>query len=135
MYCYECNREAKGQPKVPKFRRDSNNKDLCSKCKSAPRGPSGRYCASCKAQANKAWAERHGGHWKALSDDGRKRATARRLAKNRVDSGAMPKQPCEVCGDEKAEKHHYQGYEGENAYVVKWLCHKHHMEAHGKKSH
>ena len=44
-----------------------------------------------------------------------------------IKNGKIIRQPCEVCGDIKSQAHHtdYRKY-----YDVKWLCFKHHREAH-----
>ena len=48
-----------------------------------------------------------------------------------VKSGKLIKKPCEVCGSTKrVEGHHFNGYDKPNWLKVKWLCQKHHREAH-----
>lgn len=49
--------------------------------------------------------------------------------KARAKAGKLPKQPCETCGNEKAEAHHT---DYRKALDVKWLCFKHHREEHGQ---
>ncbi len=44
-------------------------------------------------------------------------------------SGALIKQPCEVCGEEKVHAHHLSY---DNHLNVKWLCPKHHGEWHAE---
>lgn len=47
-----------------------------------------------------------------------------------VKSGKIEKKPCEVCGEEKSQGHHP---DYRKQLEVKWLCFKHHREAHGQK--
>ncbi len=49
-----------------------------------------------------------------------------------VKNGLIKKLPCAECGEEKVHAHHINGYDGENRLNVKWLCIKHHREAHKK---
>lgn len=51
-----------------------------------------------------------------------------------VRCGLLKKLPCAVCGKEKVEGHHPNGYDLANWFTVIWLCHKHHMGAHGRNS-
>lgn len=45
-----------------------------------------------------------------------------------IRSGRLIPQPCEKCGEEKVEGHH-DDYS--QPLSVRWLCKKHHLEAHG----
>ena len=54
---------------------------------------------------------------------------AHRIAENAVRNGKLPKQPCEVCGNPKAQKHH-DDYS--KPLEVRWLCVVHHNEHHVK---
>ncbi len=47
--------------------------------------------------------------------------------RNALRGGRITRKPCEVCGEIKSEAHHtdYRKY-----YQVRWLCFKHHREAH-----
>jgi len=47
-----------------------------------------------------------------------------------VKTGKLTPIPCEVCGKEPSEAHHYKGYEQENWLEVKWLCRSHHKLEH-----
>lgn len=49
------------------------------------------------------------------------------LVQYALRDGEISRQPCEVCGIEKAEAHH-DDYN--KPLEVRWLCHKHHMEIH-----
>jgi hypothetical protein len=52
---------------------------------------------------------------------------ARSAVARAIKTGKITRQPCEICGDIKSQAHHtdYRKY-----YEVKWLCFKHHREAH-----
>ncbi len=128
-YCYECLRIARGQLGPPKFRRDSNNTEMCSKCKASSRLPYHNYCQECKNESVLRWEKEHGG-WKNMNPEQRKMAAARHYLNTQVRRGKLTRLPCEVCGNPKSQGHHYMGYEREFWLVVKWLCSKHHREAH-----
>lgn len=46
---------------------------------------------------------------------------------NAIRDGRIIRKPCEICGEIKSQAHHtdYRKY-----YDVKWLCFKHHRQAH-----
>jgi hypothetical protein len=54
---------------------------------------------------------------------------ARRKAGRAIRSGALIKQPCEVCANPKSEAHH-DDYS--KPLEVRWLCKAHHSEHHSK---
>ena len=56
--------------------------------------------------------------------------TARGKLRYAVARGKIKKQNCEVCDSAKSEAHHYLGYSELHWYDVKWLCRKHHLDAH-----
>lgn len=49
---------------------------------------------------------------------------------NAVRSGKVEKKPCEICGNAKSQGHH-EDYR--KPLCVRWLCFRHHREAHGQK--
>jgi hypothetical protein len=49
--------------------------------------------------------------------------------RSQILTGRVAKQPCEVCGDEKADAHH-DDYA--KPLDVRWLCRKHHRQWHAK---
>lgn len=54
---------------------------------------------------------------------------ARDAVNNGIRDGRIQRQPCEICGDAKAQAHH-EDYS--RPLDVRWLCFKHHREvAHG----
>lgn len=46
-----------------------------------------------------------------------------------IKGGLIKREPCEVCGLEKSEGHHY---DYTKPLFVQWLCRKHHIEEHMK---
>lgn len=56
--------------------------------------------------------------------------TARASLQAAVRHGKIEKLPCEKCGEIEVEAHHHMGYSKEYWRIVKWLCTKHHKEAH-----
>jgi len=55
---------------------------------------------------------------------------ARAAVSRSLKSGALIRQPCEVCGEMKTEAHH-DDYS--KPLQVRWLCFKHHREIHGQE--
>lgn len=45
-----------------------------------------------------------------------------------LNRGIIEKQPCEVCGAEDSEAHHFSSYQ--EPLTVRWLCRKHHKATH-----
>lgn len=54
---------------------------------------------------------------------------ANRAASNAIRGGRLVRQPCERCGSLTVEAHH-EDYS--KPLEVRWLCFKHHREAHGQ---
>ena len=59
-----------------------------------------------------------------------KQVRAHKAVAQSVKMGRMVRCSCEICGDVKSFAHHHKGYELENIFNVKWLCRKHHIDAH-----
>jgi hypothetical protein len=55
---------------------------------------------------------------------------ARLLVSRAVKTGKIARAPCEVCGSPDSEAHHTDYLK---PLEVRWLCFKHHREAHGQK--
>jgi hypothetical protein len=55
---------------------------------------------------------------------------ARSAIARAIKYGRLKRLPCEVCGDINSQAHH-EDYR--KKLEVKWLCFKHHREAHGQK--
>jgi hypothetical protein len=62
-----------------------------------------------------------------MSDEQRRKATARAFARVYEKRGLLKRLPCEVCGLDEAERHH-EDYS--KPLVVKWLCRKCHLAEH-----
>jgi hypothetical protein len=56
---------------------------------------------------------------------------AHTLTGNAIRDGRLIRQPCEACGDAESEAHHRDYYK---PLEVVWLCRKHHLAEHNKKS-
>ena len=66
---------------------------------------------------------------KAARQRSPEKAKARDAVKHEIRMGRMKRQPCEVCGNPKTDAHH-DDYS--KPLEVRWLCHKHHREVHGR---
>jgi hypothetical protein len=56
--------------------------------------------------------------------------SARYAVRNAIRNGRLIRLPCEKCGNKKSEAHH-DDYR--KKLDVRWLCFRHHREAHGQK--
>jgi len=79
-----------------------------------------------KTPKGKAKLSRHTKRFRRLNPEKYK---AHLVANNAIRSGKLIKQPCIICGDKKAEKHH-DDYS--KPLAVKWFCRKHHREYEGR---
>lgn len=52
-----------------------------------------------------------------------------KMVRAAIKRGDLMRQPCEICGSQPTEAHH-DDYS--KPLDVRWLCHQHHMEHHGK---
>jgi len=128
-WCILCQRLERGRSPEPKYKRDSSNK-LCCCCKLNPRAKGKMYCPGCASEKMKAWVQSKGGWYKFLSPEQKKRAKVRAVVGKAISRGKMKRLPCEICGGEPSEFHHYAGYAKENTFVGAFLCAgKHHLEA------
>lgn len=59
---------------------------------------------------------------------------ARNAVSNAIRDGKLLRMPCMICGDERSEGHHHNGYSKDHMLDVIWLCVKHHNLAHKEKS-
>jgi hypothetical protein len=60
--------------------------------------------------------------------DQRAKVRARAAVNAALDSGKLTRQPCEKCGDPDTHGHHD---DHAKPLDVRWLCPRHHIEAHG----
>lgn len=59
----------------------------------------------------------------------RGKTRARQKLANAVRNGSLIRKPCEVCGNSRAQAHHT---DYRKPLDVRWLCFRHHREAHGQ---
>ena len=64
-----------------------------------------------------------------MNDSNHQKMKCRWKSAKLQDRGVIQPRPCEVCGDDDVHRHH-DDYN--NAYDVRWLCEKHHLELHGR---
>jgi hypothetical protein len=62
-----------------------------------------------------------------LTDDQRRRASARSYANVYLRRGHLERGPCEVCASAQAEMHHDDYH---RPLDVRWLCREHHLQLH-----
>ena len=56
---------------------------------------------------------------------------AHNVVRNALRLGVLQRQPCAVCGAEKAEAHHP---DYDRPYDVQWLCPTHHKAVHARRA-
>ena len=98
-------------------------KTTCSKCALPNDRLPQKYCRVCHATNMRAWRPKH----KDLPEEARKKANARAYVNVYLKRKKIEKKPCEVCLNEKAEKHH-EDYN--KPLDVKWLCRPCHLAHH-----
>lgn len=104
VHCYECQRELKGESKVPRYRRDSSNKLYCCKCKQLPRTAYGGYCLGCALKANEAWRKKQ--RPSQTRPEKKRKASARHYVNQLFKRGKLRRHPCEHCGAPSVHFHH-----------------------------
>lgn len=57
------------------------------------------------------------------------KAMARSKLQYALKSGSLIRLPCEVCGKKKSQAHHEDYFK---PLEIRWLCFRHHREAHGQ---
>ena len=97
---------------------------LCSNCGLDYATPGMGSCEACRDRARSrirrnTWARANRTRWSALSVESKAHANARRAANRAQAYGELIPQPCERCGDPKAQKHHP---DYKQPLMVLWLC-------------
>lgn len=98
-------------------------KTTCSKCGQPNDRLPQRYCRSCHAE----YARDHRPRHVDLPPEQRQRANARAYANVYQRRGKIAPEPCSVCHDPVAQKHH-DDYS--KPLQVRWLCRKCHLTLH-----
>lgn len=80
-------------------------------------------CAPCQAAYMRATRPKYS----ELTDEQRRKNIVRAYSRVLVVRGKVPVEPCRICGDEKAQRHHP---DYSNPRVVEWLCKLCHVEHH-----
>lgn len=94
----------------------------CSKCGEKHQRVGQRYCRACQTAYNRTWRKTH-----PLSDEARKRDTARSHASVGKKRGQLVPLPCLKCGEPQSEMHHP---DHELPRMVVWLCRPCHLAWH-----
>ena len=103
---------------------------VCSKCGAGHSRFRGRltarpasYCAACHAEFMRLTRPKYS----ELTAEEKRKANCRAHARTAQRRGQIQPKPCEVCGTEKAQKHH-EDYS--KALEVRWLCAACHLTLH-----
>lgn len=95
---------------------------VCSCCGHENDRPAQRYCAGCHSAYMREWRKTH-----PMGEGQRFRDNCRSYAGVYRKRGAIPKQPCTVCGSADSEMHHP---DHEQPLQVTWLCRPCHLAWH-----
>lgn len=95
---------------------------LCYDCGKAPRRESGKSCLECHARYMRDWRKSH-----PLTPLQRLKDNARSYANVYLRRGKLVRQPCECCGNSKAQMHHPDYSE---PLKIQWLCRPCHLDLH-----
>jgi hypothetical protein len=96
---------------------------ICSKCGGPQDRPDQRYCRACHA----AYQREHRPKPSELSAEAQHKLAARTKAGIYSRRGLIEQRPCQVCGSEKAERHH-ENYD--KPLEIIWLCRPCHTTHH-----
>ncbi len=129
--CKACRRlyetQGNGRLASARYRSSSKGKETKRRYRSTGRSRSAALVAQKKYRATESGARSARLAAKRARDAHPDKYVARYKLSNAVTSGRIARQPCEVCGAEKVEAHH-DDYS--KPLDVRWLCKKHHVEAH-----
>jgi hypothetical protein len=97
---------------------------LCPRCneREARRRDKGHYCLPCHSAWMREWRKTH-----PMSEEQRRKDTARSYAHQYLKRGKIQRQPCRICGAAKAEMHH-DDYS--KPLEIDWLCRPCHVALH-----
>jgi len=93
----------------------------CSRCRRVC-DTVGRYCRACRAAYMREWRKDA-----CVPEDEKAKQRCRARTHHLVRTGALVKEPCEVCEDRDVQAHHDDYTKPEQ---VRWLCPHHHRIAH-----
>jgi hypothetical protein len=103
---------------------------ICSGCGKRPGRPqpSGtvHYCRPCHAKLMREWRKAN-----PLNEEQRRKDSARSYAYQYLKRGKLQRQPCQVCGAEKAQMHHH---DYSKPLEVEWMCRPCHLQHHREEA-
>lgn len=99
---------------------------FCPQCGDPVADRQGRYCNPCKA----AWMREHRRRYRDFSPHQKRVDDAQAIANCYQRRGHLEKQPCRVCGNPEAQKHHS---DYNRPLRVIWLCRTHHRLMHAEQ--
>jgi ribosomal protein S27AE len=95
--------------------REITGLDLCSRCGDEERAPGQRWCRTCRNR----YMRENRPKYSELPEADRRKSSVRGQTHYLVRCGRIKRQPCERCGEPKAEAHHPDYARPD---LVEWLC-------------
>lgn len=111
---------------------------ICSICgsifhwKRAAYNPAPKTCSKKCRYVSASLAQKGVARIQSFPGERKYKRKAQRAVQRLVKQGVLKRLPCEECGDPHSEAHHFIGYDPQNWLDIRWLCSKHHHEAHEK---